>query len=65
MVRTNNEARTQLCYQCHDHDNSVNFEVSKYWGQIVHKGLDEYKEPKVHVGVNARQDRRPSSASKR
>ena len=65
MVRTNNLARTELCYQCHDHDNSVNFEVSKYWGQIVHKGLDEYKDPKVHVGVKARQDGRPSSVSKR
>jgi Cytochrome c554 and c-prime len=40
--------KTRLCYTCHDEDNSRDFELTKFWGEIVHKGLDTYKDPKVH-----------------
>jgi hypothetical protein len=40
-----------LCYRCHDPDNSPKFEFKKYWSEIVHKGKDNYKDPKVHRGV--------------
>ncbi len=39
-----------LCMRCHDEDNSPHFDFAKYYGQIVHKGLDDYKDPKVHQG---------------
>jgi hypothetical protein len=42
-----------LCERCHDAENSRHFDFSKYWGQIVHKGLDDYKDPKVHRPVKA------------
>ena len=51
MIRTTAQAQKKLCYQCHDHDNSPDFDFTRYWSQIAHKGLDEYKEPKVHHGV--------------
>jgi hypothetical protein len=38
-----------LCIRCHDEDNSPHFnDFSKFWSQIVHKGMDDYKDPKVH-----------------
>jgi hypothetical protein len=40
-----------LCERCHDAENSRHFDFTKYWGQIVHKGLDDYKDPKVHQGI--------------
>lgn len=40
----------RLCYRCHDEDNSRDFEFTKFYGQIVHKGLDNYNDPKVHRG---------------
>ncbi len=43
-----------LCYRCHDEDNSPHFDFAKYYGQIVHKGLDDYKDPKVHKGRPAK-----------
>ena len=41
----------RLCNRCHDEDNSPKFEFTKYWSQIVHNGLDEYTDPKVHRGI--------------
>jgi hypothetical protein len=41
----------QLCYKCHDEDNSREFEFKKFYGKIVHKGLDTYGDPKVHKGI--------------
>jgi hypothetical protein len=41
----------RLCYSCHDEDNSRDFEFAKYYGHIVHKGLDVYTDPKVHQGI--------------
>ena len=46
--------KNRLCLRCHDEDNSPHFDFSKYYGQIVHKGLDEYKDPKVHQGRPAK-----------
>ena len=43
--------KTRLCYNCHDEDNSRDFELNKFWGEIVHKGLDTYNDPKVHKGI--------------
>ena len=43
--------RNRLCYNCHDEDNSRDFDFGKFYGQIVHKGIDEYKDPKVHKGI--------------
>jgi hypothetical protein len=42
-----------LCLSCHDEENSRNFEFTKYWPQINHKGLDKanYADPKVHRGI--------------
>ncbi len=42
--------RNRLCLRCHDEDNSPEFNFAKYYGQIIHKGLDDYKDPKVHKG---------------
>jgi hypothetical protein len=40
-----------LCIRCHDEDNSpTHFDFAQRWGQIIHKGLDEYTDPKVHKG---------------
>ncbi len=43
--------KSQLCYRCHDEDNSREFEFKKFYGKIVHKALDKYDDPKVHKGV--------------
>lgn len=40
--------KNQLCLRCHDEDNSPHFDFAKYYGQIVHKGLDDYQDPLVH-----------------
>ncbi|MFQ5731285.1 MAG: multiheme c-type cytochrome [Planctomycetaceae bacterium] len=32
--------QTRLCYQCHDLDNSPNFDFDKYWKDVEHKGKD-------------------------
>ncbi len=46
------QAKTNgLCERCHDAENSRNFDFAIYWGKVVHKNLDEYKDPKVHVGI--------------
>ena len=40
----------RLCIRCHDEDNSPRFVFNTYWGQIAHKGMDQYNDPKVHQG---------------
>jgi hypothetical protein len=45
---------THFCNSCHDGENSVHFDFAKYWGQIQHKGLDTYDDPKVRRGVTAK-----------
>ena len=45
--------KTRLCLRCHDEDNSPHFDFSKYWGQVIHKGLDTYTDPKVHKGLSS------------
>jgi hypothetical protein len=40
--------KNNLCYKCHDEDNSRNFDFKKYWRQIAHNKLDKYSDPKVH-----------------
>jgi hypothetical protein len=40
--------KNQLCYRCHDEDNSRDFELNEYWRKIKHNGLDDYSDPKVH-----------------
>jgi len=45
--------KSGLCYRCHDEDNSPHFNFQTYWGQIAHKGLDQYTDPKVHQGITA------------
>jgi hypothetical protein len=40
--------KNNLCYKCHDEDNSRNFAFEKYWRQIAHNKLDDYADPKVH-----------------
>ncbi|MEA2630128.1 MAG: hypothetical protein QOE66_347 [Chloroflexota bacterium] len=46
--------RNRLCIRCHDEDNSPKFDFTTYWGRIVHKGLDQYNDPKVHQGQPAK-----------
>ena len=48
--------KNRLCLRCHDEDNSPKFDFSKYWGQIVHKGLDNPKEHMNKAAKVARQD---------
>jgi hypothetical protein len=43
--------KTGLCIRCHDEDNSPHFDFAKHYGQIAHKGMDTYADPKVHRGV--------------
>ena len=42
-----NPDQNRLCYRCHDEDNSPKFKFDQYYGQIIHKGLDTYDDPKV------------------
>jgi Cytochrome c554 and c-prime len=43
--------KNRLCIQCHDEDNSRDFEIKKYWKEIKHNALDAYEDPKVHRGI--------------
>ena len=63
MKLTIDQSRNTLCVACHDHDNSVDFEFTKYWSQIAHQGLDDYKDPKVHVGLASEASDRTPKAS--
>jgi hypothetical protein len=40
-----------LCLRCHDEDNDPHFNFQSRYGQIVHKGMDIYSDPKVHRGA--------------
>ena len=53
--------KNRLCIRCHDEDNSPKFEFAKYWSQIVHKALDDYKDPKVHQGITPKVARTPGA----
>ena len=46
--------KTRLCLRCHDEDNSPHFDFAKYYAQIVHKGLDDYQDPRSHKGRPAK-----------
>ncbi|MDB5353018.1 MAG: 5-nucleotidase/2,3-cyclic phosphodiesterase-like hydrolase [Planctomycetota bacterium] len=40
------------CINCHDEDNSPHgFDFPVMWSKIMHRGLDDMKDPKVHQGV--------------
>jgi hypothetical protein len=52
--------RTHFCLRCHDEDNSPRFDFKNYWGQIAHKGLDQYADPKVHQGQPAAVAQKPA-----
>jgi Cytochrome c554 and c-prime len=43
--------KNRLCLGCHDGDNSPKFDFGTHYPQIAHKGLDDYKDPKVRVGI--------------
>ena len=43
-------AKASLCIQCHDEENSHHWNFETYYGKIIHKGMDTYTDPKVHVG---------------
>ena len=51
--------KSRLCLRCHDEDNSPHFDFAKYWGQVVHNGLDTYNSPDVYKGRPVK----PKSAS--
>jgi len=57
--------KNRLCLRCHDEDNDPNFDFAKYWSQVVHKGLDEYKDPKVHQGITPKVARTPDSKTEK
>jgi len=46
--------KNRLCLGCHDGDNSPKFKFETHYPQIAHKGLDDYKDPKVKVGIAPR-----------
>jgi hypothetical protein len=51
---------SRFCFRCHDEDNSPRFDFTTYWGQIIHKGLDQYTDPRVHQGLPPRVAREPA-----
>jgi hypothetical protein len=54
--------KSRLCLRCHDGDNSPKFDFGTYYPQIVHKGLDDYNDPKVHVGITPNVARSPATS---
>jgi cytochrome c554/c'-like protein len=38
MQLTAGLAKTNVCVDCHDHDNSPEFDFEKYWPKVAHKG---------------------------
>jgi hypothetical protein len=54
-----------LCARCHDEENSPKFDFTKYWGQIVHKGVDTYNNPAVLHGISPNVARTPSTTGKK
>jgi hypothetical protein len=57
--------KNRMCIRCHDEDNSPKFDFSNYWGQIVHKGLDDYKSPRVHQGITPKVARTPGGTAEK
>jgi hypothetical protein len=55
--------KNRLCIRCHDEDNSPKFEFATYWGQIMHKGLDDYKDPRVHRRSTPKVARNPDATA--
>jgi hypothetical protein len=55
--------KNQLCIRCHDEDNSPKFVFATHWGQIAHKGLDDYKDPRVRRGITPKVARTPADAA--
>jgi Cytochrome c554 and c-prime len=49
-----NVEQTRFCNRCHDEDNSPHFDLVTYHGKIVHKEMDKYDDPKVHVGIKSK-----------
>ena len=43
--------KNRLCLALPRRGQLAQIRVRTYFGQIVHKGLDEYKDPKVHQGI--------------
>jgi len=41
-----------FCVRCHDEENDRDFDFTKRWGEIVHKGLDTYTDPAVLRGIS-------------
>jgi hypothetical protein len=55
-----------LCIHCHDEDNSPKFnDFAVAWSQIVHKGLDDYTNPRVHQGITPKVARTPEARSEK
>lgn len=44
--------KNNRCIVCHSEDDSPKFDFAKYYGGVVHKGLDTYTDPKVHKGIS-------------
>ena len=58
MSRTAESAdKGGLCQKCHDEDNSPHFNFAGYYGKIAHKGMDDYKDPRVLKGMTPEQAR--------
>ena len=64
-VTAEQASKNQVCYHCHDDDNSPKFEFVTFWTQIAHKGLDDHKEPKVHHGIMPKVARTPGASSEK
>jgi hypothetical protein len=54
-----------LCIRCHDEENDHNFDFTKRWGEIVHKGMDTYNDPAVRRGISPNVARTPSATGKK
>jgi hypothetical protein len=57
--------KNRLCIRCHDEDNSPKFEFATFWSQIVHKGLDDHTDPKVHQGITPKVARSPGASEEK
>ena len=58
LVRTVETAdKGELCLKCHTEDDSPHFNFATYYGKIAHKGMDDYKDPRVFQGMTPEQAR--------
>ncbi len=47
-----------MCIKCHDEDNSPKgFDFAVRYGQVAHKGMDDYQDSRVHKGMTPEQAR--------